>query len=163
MRIVLILFFLSLKSEAVSICKVLKFLESDSVSSSTRAKVVKTLEQIEQLRLKSYHGDKPKLFSSPKHNKKNMAMSGGSVKGSEEPQNVLDLYKNAIPDFNSNGKTWWAKDSDGNIHRFQANHNGEIHWNGKANDGNGLSTRDVPNEVLSRFRLQAELDKLTED
>lgn len=43
------------------------------------------------------------------------------------PENHVALYRNAIKGKNGD---YWAKDSNGNLHRFQVDNNNEAHWNG---------------------------------
>jgi len=71
------------------------------------------------------------------------------------PDNAEALYKRAVPDpssVQSNGyaKRWYAKDADGNLHRFQMDEVGKAHWNG--------SERDIPTNHRPLERNKIDLD-----
>ncbi|OQS55889.1 hypothetical protein ASU3_11400 [Actinobacillus suis] len=53
-----------------------------------------------------------------------------------EPRNSLELFRNSIEyKVDANKITRYAKDSDGNIHRFFGT-NDEYHWSGSSGDKN---------------------------
>jgi RHS repeat-associated protein len=77
----------------------------------------------------------PRLVSNPKHHPNS---------ASPEPGDVADLFKKSIVD--SDGRRW-AKGSDGTIHRFSAESNGEVHWNGSTAGTKPIRENDIPNEI----------------
>jgi hypothetical protein len=77
----------------------------------------------------------PRLVSNPKHHP-------GSA--SPEPRNAGELFKSSIAD----GKgVRWARDANGDIHRFSAPSNREVHWNGSTAGPNPIRMENVPSEV----------------
>ncbi|NTJ65340.1 hypothetical protein G6M50_30155 [Agrobacterium rhizogenes] len=77
--------------------------------------------------------EKAKLVSNPKHHPNS---------ASPEPTNVQELYDESIVD---NNGVRWAKDSEGNLHRFSKPSNGETHWNGSTAGDKPIRTQDIPN------------------
>ncbi len=63
---------------------------------------------------------------------------------SPEPKNVDDLFKDSVED--SVGRRW-VKDTDGVIHRFSKESNGETHWNGSTKGPEGIRMEDIPNAI----------------
>lgn len=80
-------------------------------------------------------GNKPKRTTNPKHHPNSR---------SPEPKDVQDLYDNSIGDTNGNR---WAKDGNGDIHRFSKPSNGESHWNGSTAGPRPISRNNIPNDV----------------
>lgn len=80
---------------------------------------------------------------------------GGSKKTQIIPQNHESLWKTAIPDksgpLTNQGvaKNWYAKDSSGDIHRFQNDHNDKAHWSGSKGGASGLV---VPNRIKEALK-----------
>ena len=66
----------------------------------------------------------------------------------EAPSNVKELFDKAVPD--QNGKNWWARDNDGNYHRFSGTEQ-EVHWNGSTNTGKGIEIDKIPDYVKDRL------------
>jgi hypothetical protein len=79
--------------------------------------------------------EKAKLISNPKHHPNS---------ASPEPTNVQELYDESIVD---NNGVRWAKDAEGNLHRFSKPSNGETHWNGSTVGDKPIRTQDIPNYI----------------
>jgi RHS repeat-associated protein len=75
---------------------------------------------------------KPKLVSNPKHHPNSR---------SPEPKNARELYEKSALD--SNGSRY-AKDADGDIHRFSDTNNGTFHWSGSTATDQGLHQNQMP-------------------
>jgi hypothetical protein len=75
---------------------------------------------------------------------------GGGKKTEIIPKNHESLARRSIPDVDGpvvktgQAKNRYAKDSKGNIHRFQTDHNGKSHWSGSTGGEAGLV---VPNQI----------------
>ncbi|MBB3743091.1 hypothetical protein FHX10_002584 [Rhizobium sp. BK591] len=97
---------------------------------------------------KNEKSNKPKederanLTSNPKHHPNSK---------SPEPNNVQELYKNSVAD-----KTGvrWAKDADGNIHRFSRPSNGETHWNGSTAGPDPIRNQNIPKEIKNELGIR---------
>lgn len=93
--------------------------------------------------LDPYHGPKPTYENPGHHQPRHPNLRGGETeKTSILPKNAEDIYKNAIPD--AEGKHWYARSENGEIHRFGNSNNGKAHWNGSSNQGRGVV---IPKEV----------------
>jgi len=79
---------------------------------------------------------------------KNKLHKNAKGRASVEPANSEDLYKNAIK---SDNGTWWAKDSDGELHRFSADSNGVTHWNGSTAGEYGIQSQNIPGDIKKAF------------
>jgi RHS repeat-associated protein len=86
---------------------------------------------------------KPKF--EPNKNKHHQNAKG---KASAEPTNSEDLYKNATKSKNG---TWWAKDSDGVLHRFSSDNAGGAHWSGSTAGENGIQSQNIPGDIKNAF------------
>jgi RHS repeat-associated protein len=81
--------------------------------------------------------------TNPKHNKNST---------NPEPKNAEELWQKSVPD--TNGRRW-AKDADGNVHRFSKESNGESHWNGSTSTPvDPINVRDIPNEILKALKVK---------
>ncbi len=63
---------------------------------------------------------------------------------SPQPKNAESLFKGSVVDKNG---VRWAKDTDGNLHRFSKPRNGETHWNGSTGGPNPIQEQNIPNEI----------------
>jgi hypothetical protein len=79
--------------------------------------------------------DKPTRATNPKHHANSQ---------SPEPENAQELYENSVADKNG---VRWAKDADGNIHRFSKPSNGETHWNGSTAGSDPIQSQNIPVEI----------------
>ena len=70
------------------------------------------------------------------------------LRSTHRTSNSKDLFSNSVPD--QQGKNWWAKDADGNYHRFSGTES-EVHWNGSTNTGKGIPVDKVPAYVKERL------------
>ena len=97
--------------------------------------------------LDPYHGPKP-IYENPGHHQPGHPSfrGGGSERTSVLPKNAESIYKNAIPD--ADGRHWYSKSANGEIHRFGNDNHGKVHWNGSSEQGRGIV---VPKEVQKRF------------
>ena len=59
-------------------------------------------------------------------------MMGYSPRAGTEPRNSLELFENSVSISVSNAR--FARDNDGNIHRFFEHSPGEFHWSGSTGD-----------------------------
>ncbi len=75
---------------------------------------------------------KPTRITNPKHHPNSQ---------SPEPKNVDELFNNSVPDKNG---VRWAKDAEGNIHRFSKPSNGETHWNGSTTGIDPMKPQNIP-------------------
>lgn len=78
---------------------------------------------------------KAKLNSNPKHHPNST---------SPEPKNSAELYSKSIPDKSG---VRWAKDVEGNLHRFSKPSNGETHWNGSITGSSPIRSHNIPSEI----------------
>lgn len=84
------------------------------------------------------------------------------------PPDAEELFKKAIPDPDSGGKTWWARDAEGNYHRFQGGPprgDGSViaHWNGSnapTKIGTPLKDGDIPTYIKKRYKMRDEIRNL---
>jgi filamentous hemagglutinin len=69
-----------------------------------------------------------------------------------EPRNSLDLFNSSVS--GGDGKTQYASDAFGNIHRYFTDKNGVYHWAGSTGDkGNPLDYQTVPIEIRRLFKF----------
>jgi len=94
-----------------------------------------------------FHGKKP-AYTNPGHHQPGHPnyRGGGKGKTSTIPDNAEDIYKKSIPD--SQGKHWYAKDANGNVHIFRNGNDGTVHWAGSSNQGRGV---EIPKDVQKRL------------
>jgi len=82
---------------------------------------------------------KPELITNNKHHPNSR---------SPEPRNVNELYQNSVE---AKDGTRWAKDSDGNLHRFNSPSNGQTHWNGSTAGDRPIRPNNIPPEIKRSF------------
>jgi filamentous hemagglutinin len=83
------------------------------------------------------------------NSKHTLGQIGNRPNAGIEPQNSLDLFGQSIksPITYPNKVVTFAKDENGNVHRFEGT-NGIFHWNGSTGDAkNPLGANYVPSEV----------------
>lgn len=86
--------------------------------------------------------EKLELESNPKHHQNS---------ASPEPTNAQDLFDKSVKDEKG---VRWAKDDEGNLHRFSKPSNNKTHWNGSTKGDNGIQPQNVPNEVKKGLGFQ---------
>ena len=84
--------------------------------------------------------------------------TGGKIRYNPQksllPDNHIELFQNSIPYINQQKKTIrYAKDSSGNIHRFETSVEGVYHWSGSTS-GVTLKGKKRPLEVPSEVKRQ---------
>ncbi|MFY1942918.1 hemagglutinin repeat-containing protein [Achromobacter xylosoxidans] len=86
--------------------------------------------------------------SSPKHTP---GQTASRPNAGLEPRNSLDLFANSVQ--GTKGQRF-AKDAEGNIHRFSDSNNGTWHWSGSTGDKrNILRKDDIPIEIRRLFNV----------
>ncbi|MFY2028824.1 hemagglutinin repeat-containing protein [Achromobacter xylosoxidans] len=86
--------------------------------------------------------------SSPKHTP---GQTASRPNAGLEPRNSLDLFANSVQ--GKKGQRF-AKDAEGNIHRFSDSNNGTWHWSGSTGDKrNILRKDDIPIEIRRLFNV----------
>ncbi|MES2130515.1 MAG: RHS repeat-associated core domain-containing protein [Pseudomonadota bacterium] len=85
---------------------------------------------------------KPRRVSNSKHHPNSV---------SPEPKNVDQLYEESIVDKKG---VRWAKDAEGNLHRFSKPSNGEVHWNGSTSGVDPIKPQNIPNEIRKFFQFK---------
>jgi hypothetical protein len=84
---------------------------------------------------------RPERISNSKHHQNSQ---------SPEPRNVDELYQNSVE---ANDGTFWAKDSNGTLHRFSRPSNGQTHWNGSTAGSNPIRPNNIPPEIKDIFNV----------
>jgi hypothetical protein len=95
----------------------------------------------------AYHGPKPKYENPGHHDPSSPNFRGGGSRTSKLPDDAAEVYKHAIP--SPDGKTWWGRNAQGEIYRYQSHAEGKVHWNGREKSERGLQ---VPNYIRKRFK-----------
>ena len=95
----------------------------------------------------AYHGPKPKYNNPGHHDPSSGKFRGGGSKTSPLPDDAQEVYKKAIP--TPDGRTWYGKNSDGEIYRYQVDREGFVHFNGRENSERRLK---VPSYIRKRLR-----------
>ena len=86
--------------------------------------------------------------SSPKHTP---GQTASRPNAGLEPRNSLDLFANSVQ--GKEGQRF-AKDAEGNIHRFSDSNDGTWHWSGSTGDKrNGLEKDYIPIEIRRLFNF----------
>jgi hypothetical protein len=91
---------------------------------------------------------KPKYENPGHHDWKSGRPRGGGSKTTPLPSDAEDVFTRAIAG-DPDGKTWYGKNANGDIYRFQADRNGKAHFNGSSNSERGLD--DIPRHVLDQL------------
>jgi hypothetical protein len=100
----------------------------------------------------AFHGTKPKYENPGHHDPSKKNFRGGGSKTSILPNDAEEVYLKAIP--SPDGKTWWGKNSQGEIYRYQFHEDGKIHWNGRENSPRGLTVPHYIQKRLKNFPLK---------
>ncbi|KAA6457181.1 hypothetical protein DYQ86_22845 [Acidobacteria bacterium AB60] len=67
-------------------------------------------------------------------------------RASREPANSRDLYNKAVKSNDKPG-TWWAKDSEGVLHRFSSDNAGGAHWSSSTAGENAIESQHIPRDI----------------
>jgi hypothetical protein len=106
--------------------------------------------------VETYHGSKPKYRNLGHHDESSGKFRGGGSKTTPLPDDAEEVYQNAIP--SSDGRSWYGRNSQGEIYRYQVDEGGFVHFNGSSSSPRGL--KKIPKQIEKRFR---DLDKDTKD
>lgn len=134
-----------------------------TVPSGAAKKLASATEDLQGLIREGFHGKKPKYMNPGTHDPTNTATF---IKNkSLLPSDAEAAFKRAVP--SPDGKTWYAKSSDGNSTYRYSGKNGDVHWNGATGPAgrtggraDAIADHDVPKYVRDRFDAQDRLDKL---
>ena len=156
---------LKLRKEIAELIQIIKKIDSQAIKQAEKTKEVvsqeiktvfqqtvkKTKKTVGNTDLKpwkqgAFHGTKPK-YENPGHHDPSKNFRGGGSKTSILPNDAEEVYLKAIP--SPDGKTWWGKNSQGEIYRYQPHTDGKVHWNGRENSPRGLT---VPNYIKNRLK-----------
>ena len=99
-----------------------------------------------------YHGFKPSYENPGHHDPTNPDFRGGGSRTTPLPPDAEEVYRRAVP-ADTEGKTWYGQNSEGEFYRYQDNNQGKAHWNGRENSSRGLK---VPNWIKKRFNAMKE-------
>lgn len=85
------------------------------------------------------------------HNPHSGRFRGHGSQTSLLPSDAEPLYRQAIPeDFQAT--TWWARDAQGDYHRYQQHSTFTVHWNGSTAGPRAMRVADIPKKVRDALR-----------
>jgi hypothetical protein len=100
--------------------------------------------------LRRYEGTKPTYQVNDKHVKIRQGSNATPL-----PNDAHQVFSRAVPDDPFNPRNWYGVNSSGEIYRFSSSNDGNVHFSGRENYGDGI--RNLTDYAKERLNNQKSL------